>query len=96
MNITYWTGYSKKKNSTAQPTSGTDATVYLKDNCSILNPVFDCQGVPDSVNYIYVSDFWRYYFVSDVVHMTADRIEIHCSVDVLATYKSQIGGIRPM
>lgn len=91
MNITYWTGYSKKKNSTAQPASGTDATVYLKDNCSILNPVFDCQGVPDSVNYIYVADFGRYYFVSDVVHVTKDRIEIHCSVDVLATYKSQIG-----
>ena len=92
MNITYWTGYSKKKNSTAQPASGTDATVYLKDNCSILNPIFDCQGVPDSVNYIYVSDFGRYYFVSDVVHVTKDRIEIHCSIDVLATYKSQIGG----
>ena len=92
MNITYWTGYSKKKNSTAQPTSGTDATVTLKDDCSILNPVFDCAGVPDNVNYIYVSDFGRYYFVSDVVHITADRIQIHCSIDVLATYKSQIGG----
>ena len=92
MNITYWTGYSKKKNSTAQPTSGTDATVTLKDDCSILNPVFDCSGVPDNVNYIYVSNFGRYYFVSDVVHITADRIQIHCSVDVLASYKSQIGG----
>lgn len=91
MNITYWTGYSKKKNSTARPTSGTDATVTLKDDCSILNPVFDCAGVPDNVNYIYVSDFGRYYFVSDVVHITADRIQIHCSVDVLASYKSQIG-----
>lgn len=92
MTITYWTGYSKKKNSTARPTSGTDATVTLKDDCSILNPVFDCAGVPDNVNYIYVSDFGRYYFVSDVVHITADRIQIHCSIDVLATYKSQIGG----
>lgn len=92
MNITYWTGYSKKKNSTTRPTSGTDATVTLKDDCSILNPVFDCAGVPDNVNYIYVSDFGRYYFVSDVVHITADRIQIHCSVDVLASYKSQIGG----
>ena len=92
MNIKYWTGFSKRKNSTKVPTSGTDATVNLKDDCSILNPVFDCTGVSDDVNYIYVSDFGRYYYVSDVVHVTKDRIQIHCDVDVLATYKSQIGG----
>lgn len=91
MNIKYWTGFSKRKNSTKQPTSGTDATVYLKDDCSILNPVFDCQGVPDNVNYIYVSAWGRYYYVTDVVHVTKDRINIHCAVDVLATYKTAIG-----
>ena len=32
MTVTYWTGFSKRKNSTKQPTSGTDATVKLKDN----------------------------------------------------------------
>ena len=92
MNIKYWTGFSKRKNSTRVPTSGTDAAVNLKDDCSILNPVFDCAGVPDNVNYIYVSDFGRYYYVTDVVHVTKDRIQIHCAVDVLATYKSNIGG----
>lgn len=92
MNISYWTGFSKRKNSTKQPTSGTTATVYLKDDTSILNPTFDCTGVPDNVNYIYVSDFGRYYFVSDVTHVGKDRILINCTVDVLATYKSQIGG----
>lgn len=91
MNIKYWTGFSKRKNSTKVPTSGTDAAVNLKDDCSILNPVFDCAGVSDDVNYIYASDFGRYYFVTDVVHITNDRIQIHCAVDVLATYKTAIG-----
>ena len=91
MKITYWSGFSKRKNSTKQPTSGTEVDVVLKDNCSILNPIFDTTTVPDTVTYIYVSDFGRYYFVSDVVHITKDRIEIHCDVDVLATYKSSIG-----
>ena len=36
MNIKYWTGFSKRKNSTKVPTSGTDAAVNLKDDCSIL------------------------------------------------------------
>lgn len=92
MNIKYWTGFSKRKNSTKVPTSGTDATVNLKDDCSILNPVFDCVGVPANVNYIYVSDFGRYYYVSDVVHVTKDRIQIHCDVDPLASFKSNIAG----
>ena len=94
MNISYWTGFSKRKNSTKQPTSGTTATVYLKDDTSILNPTFDCTGVPANVNYIYVSDFGRYYFVDDVTYAGKDRIFIKCSVDVLATYKSQIGSLN--
>ena len=91
MNIKYWTGFSKRKNSTKQPTSGTTATVYLKDDTSILNPVFDCTGLPMNTNYIYCSDFGRYYFVDDVTRAGKDRLLIKCSLDVLATYKSQIG-----
>ena len=91
MNISYWTGFSKRKNSTKQPTSGTTATVYLKDDTSILNPTFDCTGVPDNVNYIYVSDFGRYYFVDDVTHVGKDRILIKCVSDPMASYKTPIG-----
>ena len=37
----YLFGYSKKKNSTAQPTltSGTSFTMQLKDDTSVMNPV---------------------------------------------------------
>lgn len=91
MIIKYWTGFSKRRNSTKQPTSGTTATVYLKDDTSILNPVFDCTGLPMNTNYIYCSDFGRYYFVDDITRAGKDRLLIKCSLDVLATYKSQIG-----
>lgn len=90
MKITYWTGFSKRKNSTKQPTSGTEIDVVLKDNCSILNPVFECVGIPANVNYIYCADFGRYYYVSGVAH-DGPHIIIDCECDVLATYKSQIG-----
>ena len=89
MEIYYWTGFSKRKNSTKQPTSGTKADVVLKDNCSILNPTFECVGIPSSVNYIYCADFGRYYYVSGVSH-NGPHIIIECECDVLATYKSQI------
>lgn len=89
MNIKVWSGFSKRKNSTKQPTGGTQITVRLKDNCSVEAPVFILTGgLPD---YNYVEAFGHYYFVSDIVSLTADVSEIHCTQDVLATYKSDIG-----
>jgi len=91
MKIKYWTGFSKRRNSTKQPTSGTDADVYLKDDTSILSPTFDCVGVPATVNYIYCADFGRYYYVSDITRAGKDRLLVKCEVDAMATAKSNIG-----
>ena len=91
MKIKYYSAFSKKRNSTKIPTGGTEVDVYLKESTSILNPVFITKTIPDTANYIYCGDFGRYYFVTDIVHVTSTNIEIHCSCDVLATYKSAIG-----
>ena len=91
MTVTYWTGFSKRKNSTKQPTSGTDATVKLKDNCSVINPTIQTVGIPINANYFYISDFGRYYFVSNVTKISSAITEFNLEVDVLASYKSQIG-----
>ena len=41
MTITYWTNFSKRINSTKQPTGGTNiTTVALKTPCSVETPVF--------------------------------------------------------
>ena len=91
MTLTYWSGYSKRKNSTKQPTSGTDVTVYLKDNCSVVNPIFQASTVPTTANYFYIADFGRYYFLSNVVQISNSIWEFTLEVDVLASYKSAIG-----
>ena len=88
MNITYWTNFSKRTNSTKQPTGGTQATVRLKEPCGISAPTFICSGIPDSVKYIQA--FGRYYFVSEVTH-NGGLIEISCVSDPMATFKSDIG-----
>lgn len=88
MNITYWTDFTKRKNSTKQPTGGTQATVKLKEPCGIYSPTFICSGVPESVKY--VSAWGRYYFVSEVTH-DGPEILVSCVSDPLATFKSAIG-----
>lgn len=92
MTVTYWTGFSKRKNSTKLPgTTGTDATCALKDDTSIMFPDIDSASIPANANYMYIADFGRYYFVRDVTKVGAGRNVFHLEEDTLGTYKSQIG-----
>lgn len=88
MTIKYWTNFSKKKNSTKQPSGGTSLSVRLKENTSIEAPVFVVSG--NLFNVTYVQAFGHYYFVSDIVSVDDHMCEIHCVQDVLATYKDDI------
>ena len=87
MNIKVWSNFSKRKNSTKQPTGGTSVTVTLKDQCSILSPVFILNTLDFTINY--VEAFGHYYF-ADVTNLDGNRSEISCTMDYLATFKSQI------
>lgn len=92
MNV-YLTNTTKKHNSTAVPTfSGSAIPCMLKEGSSIIDPVliFERANVGHTYNYVSIPDFGRYYFVNDIVYDGA-RIYYHCSVDVLASFKSTIG-----
>lgn len=87
--------FSKRRNSTKRP-GGASATYscVLKEGTSTSRPdiMIKWQGgsAPASYNYAYIPAFNRYYWVNSWTYdercWTAS-----CSVDVLATYKSQIG-----
>lgn len=90
MNITCYQNFSKKPNSTATPSStGTLHSCVFKDDCSIINPVFVLDGIDLTVNYVQFNG--RYYFVRDIVLQNKTIYELHCEIDVLATWKSAIG-----
>lgn len=82
--------FSKKINSTAQPTGGTELDCLIKSPSSIMNPVIELNTNPMAYNYAYIADFSRYYFINDI---RFDKGLWICSlnVDVLATYKTAIG-----
>ena len=86
---------SKRRNSTKQPLiSGTVKTCNLKEDCSILNPVLIIAGNNFSYDYAYISDFGRYYFVTDVISKANNLTEIRLTVDVLASFKTTIGATK--
>lgn len=88
MDIKVFTDFTKRKNSTRQPSGGQVISCVLKEDTSILRPVF-ILNTPIA-SYTYVQAFNKYYFVSDVVNLDANRCEVHCALDVLATYKADI------
>lgn len=85
--------FSKKRNSTSRPSSGgTSIEVKLKRSTSILSPVFLLSGEIESyMLFTYASWDGRYYFITDMEIETNNLISISCRVDVLSTYKTEIG-----
>lgn len=72
--------------------SGTSVQVQLKQPCDLLHPVFVLTWSSSYVhsNYLHAPELGRYYYIDDVILLTGSRAELHCSVDVLMSYKDQI------
>ena len=94
MNV-YFYNFSKRRNSTKRPGSASASySCTLKEGTSTSRPsiMIKWQGgsAPASYNYAYIPAFNRYYWVNawtyDERCWTAS-----CAVDVLATYKTEIG-----
>lgn len=94
MTVTFYS-FSKRENSTAQPaTAATTKTGKLREPCTITSPEigfdFGISSAPN-YNYAYISSFGqRYYWITE---WTWDKGLWWASmrVDVLATYKTEIG-----
>ena len=72
----------------------------LREATSVINPSItfqitsDMQDLENGVldcNYIYIPNFKRYYFVDNIVCVTNTLWQIDCSVDVLMSFKTQLG-----
>lgn len=64
----------------------------LREDCSIQNPVILVQSsdLVSLVNYCTIPSFGRSYFIRDIVNLRNNMCEIHCKVDVLESFKTQI------
>lgn len=87
--------FSKRINSTKQPTgTGSQYDIILKHGSSLLEPTISLDvgqsGNPTALNYCYIPEFNRYYFVSDWIF--ENRLwTARLKVDSLASHKTSIG-----
>ncbi len=95
--------FSKKENSTAKPAAQTPSlpvAININDgDSSILSPSIrlptNQPGLAESANvydynYIYISDFKRYYYIRDWHYNGDGTWTAICSVDMLASWKTEI------
>ena len=86
----------KRDNSTKQPTgTGVEFNCVMKAGSGIMHPVlsFDLglTNDPSQYNYAYIAAFERYYFIEEW-YFNQSLWTATLKVDVLATYKTEIGG----
>lgn len=68
---------------------------YMKNESSILNPVVRIEGAFNignlvNANYMYLPDYRRYYYITDITQIRANLVEITGRVDVLMSFKDEI------
>lgn len=93
--MTFYSNFSKRENSTKQPTGGTEYNIAFKDNFSILGGkvllnlgLISAQAFKEALFSNY------YYFVTDAITVTNDVTELTLALDYLATYRNNIAAYR--
>ena len=73
----------------------------FRNDVDLLNPVIEIHPTNTSTiaiitkqcNYVYISDFGRYYFVDNMICKPGDIIELHLSIDVLFSWATEIAAL---
>ena len=85
--------FTKRQNSTKQPANTdthVDLTVFLKEPCDEFKPVFQLEDqTADGYNYVKWGS--NYYWITSKTYLPGQMLELHCTKDLLATFKSDIG-----
>lgn len=93
MEAILYTEFSKRRNSTKNPTSpsavsvGVTKNVTLKENCSLLYPKL---FIADTNGYVYMKFMGWYYFIKDSSYDINGAHYIECEIDVLGTWRDVI------
>lgn len=83
--------FGKNENELKIPSgAGTEVDCYLKESTSVLKPVLILDFNPAIYNYLYIPDFKRYYFITDVRFIGNETFEMQASCDVMGSWRESI------
>lgn len=93
MNLRLYQNNSENNKVTKSITQLYSLTGYLRDDCSIIDPVIEVENISAAnlvkTNYAYISEFGRYYYINNIV-CKGNLFELHMHVDVLQSFGTSI------
>ena len=93
MNIVLYNNISENNAVDKDITQLTSLTGTLREESSIIDPVItisDIDGYIANMNYAYIPEFGRYYFITNIESVNNNLWRVSFHVDVLYTYKDEI------
>lgn len=91
MDIILYTNSSERQAITKTLSNATTLTGSLRNESSVIKPDFIIEATnPSGFNYCYISEFGRYYFITDIISIRTNLWRIKCEVDVLMSFHDEI------
>ena len=91
MNITLYKNTSENERVDKSLTSSLSITGTLRDKTDVINPVVLIEiDNPSQLNYAYIDDFHRYYYINEITSVRKGLWSLSMHVDVLMTYRDAI------
>lgn len=93
MNVILYQNNSEPNVVDKKLTSIITVTGNLRGKSSVMNPVITIETESANIvwcNYIYIEEWGRYYFVTEITSVRSKLWALSCHVDVLSTYKTNI------
>lgn len=95
MEITLYKTTSETNQINKNLTNATILNGNLKQGSSVINPSIIIEhSNPTSFSMVNIPDFNRFYFISEFVNIRENIWELHLTVDVLMSYKTQIKNLN--
>lgn len=95
MTVKLFNNKSDKRNLIKNITEIKTVTATAKGDISVISPVliFNYTDMSD-INYCYISELNRYYYINNFTYLTGKRIQLNLAIDVLMTYAEEIKALK--
>lgn len=90
MNIILYDNKEEKYKVNKKPTQVANLTGSLREESNISNPTITIERQAIDFNYVYIPDFKRYYYVTEITSVRNNLLRVSLHVDVLNSFKNQI------
>ena len=95
MNVILYNNKSDKRQLVKNITEIKTLSATAKGDINIISPTLIIHNTDmTNINYCYITELKRYYFLTNYTYITGQRIELHCNVDVLMSYADEIKRLK--